>query len=544
MLPLHKNDIIELAITATSSEGMGIGRYEGVAVFVAHAAQGDLLKVRIVKLMKNFVFGKIEEILVSSPDRIEQDCPVAPRCGGCVFRHISYKKELEIKRDRVEQAFSRIGGLEIETLPVIGAQYPDRYRNKAQYPVGIEDGMLKIGFYSPRSHRINHCLDCLLQPENFQKILETVEKWIEQYSISVYDERAHAGLLRHIYIRHAEATGELMVCLVVNGTKIPHTEELIEYLRAAEPDIAGIVLNINQEDTNVILGKKCITLWGKETITDQLCGLRFRISPLSFYQVNRSQAERLYETAAQYAGLTGNEIVLDLYCGAGTIGLSMAHRAKEVIGVEIISQAVDNAKENAKENGIHNARFFCKDAAEAAKQLKKEGMQPDVVILDPPRKGCGEKLVQTVVGMNPKRIVYVSCDPATMARDLKWFDALGYSAQTAQPVDMFPRTKCVETVVLLSKLKVDHHIEIELKMDELDLTAAESKATYDEIKAYVLNKYGLKVSQLYIAQIKRKCGIIERKNYNVSKKEDAKVPQCPPEKEAAIMDALKHFQMI
>ncbi len=451
MLPFQKNDLIELSITATSSEGMGIGRYQGAAVFVAHAAQGDVLTVRIVKLMKNFAFGKIEEIITPSPHRIEQDCPVSSRCGGCVYRHISYEQELDIKRSRVQEAIARIGGLSVETLPVIGAENPDRYRNKAQYPVGMEDGTLKIGFYSPRSHRINHCLDCRLQPESFAQILAVVEQWVQEFSISVYDETTHQGLLRHVYIRHAEATGELMVCLIVNGTGLPHAEELVSRLREARPDIAGMILNVNREDTNVILGKKCVTLWGSGTITDRLCGLTIRISPLSFYQVNRRQAERLYETAAQAAGLTGKETLLDLYCGAGTIGLSMAHLAKEVIGVEIVPQAVENAKENARENGIRNARFFCADAAEAAKRLQKEGVRPDVIVLDPPRKGCGEDLVRTAVQMNPKRIVYVSCDPATMARDLKWFDALGYRTETVQPVDMFPRTKCVECVTALER---------------------------------------------------------------------------------------------
>ena len=305
-----------------------------------------------------------------------------------------------------------------------------------------------------------------------------------------------------------------------------------------------MVLNSNREQNNVILGQKCITLYGKDTIEDTLCDVRFELSPLSFYQVNRQAAEKLYRLAAEMAQFEGNELLIDLYCGAGTIGLSMASKVRELIGVEIVPDAVENAKENAKRCGVENARFICADAKEAAAQLAAENLHPDVIVVDPPRKGCDLEVLQAISAMAPKRLVMISCNSASLARDCKELEALGYHLEKAAPVDLFPRTTHVETVVLLSKLNVDHHIEVELTMDELDLTAAESKATYEEIKEYVLEKFGLKVSQLYIAQIKRKCGIIERVNYNKSKKEDARVPQCPPEKEAAIMDALKHFQMI
>ena len=325
---------------------------------------------------------------------------------------------------------------------------------------------------------------------------------------------------------------------------MPALGELIYRLREAEPSLTGILINHNQRGDNVILGDRTDVLWGEPMLEDRLCGHSFLLSPEAFYQVNHAQAERLYECAVSFAGLTGQETVLDLYCGAGTITLTLAPHAKTVIGVEIVPEAVENARQNAARNGMDNVEFLCADAGQAARQLAARGVAPDVLVVDPPRKGLDEQARDAILKMRPPRVVYVSCDPATLARDLRELTGAGYAMEKAQAFDLFPRTGHVETVVLLSKLKVDHHIEIELKMDELDLTAAESKATYDEIKAYVLNKYGLKVSQLYIAQIKRKCGIIERKNYNVSKKEDAKVPQCPPEKEAAIMDALKHFQMI
>ncbi len=545
-MSVAKNQIVELEITSLTAQGSGIGRIEGMAVFVPATAQGDVIRAKILKVAKNYAFGKIEEILCPSPDRVVSQCPQFPKCGGCLTRHISYEAELKAKEQQVKDALTRIGGFsDLEVLPIIGADHPDHYRNKAQLPVAAgADGGLHMGFYAPHSHRVVDAQTCLLQPEIFRTVTDTVRQWAEKFQPQPYDERTHTGKFRHLYIRYGEKTGEVMVCLVVNGNGLKGEQELVRMLRETVPGLKSVVVNHNRERTNVILGKKCRTIWGQDFITDELCGLRFKISPLSFYQVNRSQAERLYGIAKKYAGLTGKETLLDLYCGTGTIGLTMADQAKEIIGVEIVEQAVADAWENARRNGIPNARFLCADAPKAAEQLAKEGVSPDVIVLDPPRKGCGEELVQVAAGMNPKRIVYVSCDPATLARDLKYFAQRGYAPRQAVPVDLFPRTGHVETVVLLSKLKVDHHIEIELKMDELDLTAAESKATYDEIKAYVLNKYGLKVSQLYIAQIKRKCGIIERKNYNVSKKEDAKVPQCPPEKEAAIMDALKHFQMI
>ena len=542
-MELKKNDRINLKIDSCSADGSGIGRYNGMAIFVPAAAVGDEITAHILKVKKNYAFAKIENILVPSADRIKPECPVYLKCGGCAFSHINYEAEKKIKAEHVAECLHRIGGVFPELEEIIGGN-DCRYRNKAQFPVALENGEMRAGFYSPHSHRVVHCPDCLLQPPEFEGILDVFARYVRENGVSVYDETAHTGLLRHIYLRKGSASGEIMVCAVVNGNYLPAEEKLVEALLEKESTIKSIILNTNTKKTNVILGDRCRTLWGSDYITDILCSLKFRISPLSFYQVNRDQAERLYNKAAEYAGLTGGETVLDLYCGAGTIGLSMASKAKEIIGVEIVPQAVEDAKINAAENGITNARFICGDASQAAALLREQGICPDVIILDPPRKGCGEDLLKTAAQMEPQRIVYVSCDPATLARDCAALKTLGYEAIKAAPVDMFPRTGHVETVVLLSKLNTKHHIEIDLDMDELDLTDAEKKATYQEIKDYVLEHSGLKVSTLNIAQVKQKCGIVERDCYNKPKSEDAKQPKCPPNKETAIKEALKRFGMI
>ena len=543
---IRKNDIFEADITAMTAEGSGICRAEGMAVFVPGTAVGDRCAVRVVKVLRKYAFGRLEKLLAPSPDRIAPDCPVAAQCGGCVYRHIRYEAELRIKTQRVRDALERIGGLQdFQMEPILAAPDRCRYRNKCQLPIGLsKDGTLQLGFYAVNSHRIVNTESCLLQPEAFDRAAAAFRRWYAVSGESVYDEASHSGVLRHLYMRRGEMSGEMMVCVVANGAALHEEALLVEMLREAVPEITGILLNINREKTNVVLGKTCRTLWGKDTITDTLCGLAFEIAPHAFYQVNRTQAERLYGKAAEYAGLTGAETLLDLYCGTGTIGLSMAKNAKKLIGAEIVPAAVENARRNAERNAIQNAEFLCADAAEAARILFERGEKPDVIVIDPPRKGCDSALIATIAAMRPKRVVYVSCDPATLARDLKLFRESGYKTETVTPADMFPGTAHVETVVLLSKLNTKQHVEVELNLDELDLTAAESKATYDEIKAYVLEKHGLKVSSLYISQVKRKCGLDVGQNYNLSKKENAKVPQCPPEKEAAIMEALKHFQMI
>ncbi|MBR5411092.1 MAG: 23S rRNA (uracil(1939)-C(5))-methyltransferase RlmD [Clostridia bacterium] len=447
---LRKNDEIALEITGFTSEGSGIGRHNGLAVFVSGAAPGDIVKVVIIKAKSNYAVGKLLTVLRRSEDRVEPDCPVFPKCGGCVFRHVSYEAELRYKQQRVEDAFSRIGHLNITVSPIVGGE-PDGYRNKAQFPVQLAGGRLFTGFYAPFSHRVIHCPDCRLQPKEFASILRTVARWAEKYKIPVYDETSGKGLLRHIYLRKGFATGQIMVCLVINGEKVFKAKELTDALLKLGCGVETVLLNHNTEDTNVVLGKTNTVLYGDGTIEDVLLGKRFRVSPLSFYQVNHDGAERLYAKAHEFAKTGAHDVVLDLYCGAGTIGLTMADDVKTLIGVEIVPEAVEDAKTNAELNGITNARFMCADAAKAAETLKSEGVTPDAVIVDPPRKGCDEALLRTVANMGPERIVYVSCDPATLARDCAVLDRLGYRVKEVCPFDMFPRTAHVECVTLMTR---------------------------------------------------------------------------------------------
>ncbi len=462
-MALAKNQLVELTVTGVTGEGSGVARYTdadipapGMVVFVPRAALGDRLLCRIVKVQKHHAYGKIEEVLTPSPDRAEDacdGCAVFGRCGGCVWRHVTYEAECRYKYDWVRDTLHRVGGLTLEPLPLVAARDTAHYRNKAQYPVAPADEGVCIGFYSPRSHRIVPQRDCLLQPAGYRAVLDAVADWMVRYAVPAYDENPHRGLVRHIYIRQGAVTGQMMVCLVCTSGKLPHTAELTEAVREASPSLASLVVNINPARTNVILGDNNFVLWGADSIEDELCGLRFRLSPHSFYQVNHAQTERLYALAADAAALTENDTLLDLYCGTGTIGLSMARRVAQVIGVEVVPAAVEDARRNAAANGIDNARFICADAADAAAQLALEGVRPDVVVLDPPRKGCDESLIDTVVTMAPDRVVYVSCDPATLARDLARFATRGYRTQWVQPVDMFPRTAHCETVALLRRQK-------------------------------------------------------------------------------------------
>lgn len=453
----EKNQIVELTVTAMSSEGSGIARLPadgadgGMAVFIPGTAVGDRILCRILRVEKRMAYGRVEELLVPSADRLSAaDCAVAAPCGGCVFRHVTYEAELRYKWQRVADALQRIGGLDICPEPIVGG-VPERYRNKAQYPVAAGDKRMIFGFYAPRSHRIVEQRDCLLQPTEFADILERVDQWAVAAGVTAYDERTGTGLLRHVYIRKAQATGQIMVCLVCTGGRLPQTKELVALLREV-PGVCSVVVNLNRADTNVVLGNEEFPLFGEPAITDRLCGLEFSLSPRSFYQVNHDQAERLYALAAKAAALTGTETVLDLYCGTGTIGLSMAHAAGRLIGVEVVAPAVEDARRNAARNGVNNARFICADAGEAAARLKNEGIRPDVVVIDPPRKGCAPDVVETITAMQPARVVYVSCDPATLARDLKLFAERGYQTKEATPVDMFPRTAHTEIVVLLSRV--------------------------------------------------------------------------------------------
>lgn len=450
---LRKNDLYDGEIHAVTAEGSGICRIEEMAVFVPGTAVGDRCTVRIVKVLKNYAFGRMERLLSPSPDRVTPDCAVSAGCGGCVFRHIDYAAETRLKAQRVRDAMERIGGFRgLPIEPILAAPARNRYRNKCQMPIGLDkNGRMTLGFYAVNSHRIVDTESCLLQPACFDNVMNGLRVWQREAGETVYDESAHAGVLRHLFMRRGEKTGELLVCLVINGSALRDEAALVAALREAEPSVTGVVLNINREKTNVVLGERLRTLWGKGTVTDELCGLTFEIAPHAFYQVNRTQAEVLYEKAAEYAGLTGAETLLDLYCGTGTIGLSMAGRAKKVIGAEIVPAAVENARQNAARNNITNAEFLCADASKAAEILHARGEKPNVVVLDPPRKGCDAALIGTAAAMSPKRIVYVSCDPATLARDLKRFTESGYEISALAPVDMFPCTSHVETIVLLQR---------------------------------------------------------------------------------------------
>ena len=453
-MELKKNEIYTAQITDYTTEGSGVCKINGIAVFVPSTAVGDTVSVKIVKVAKNYAFGRAEEIISPSAQRKEPDCDVFGKCGGCTFRHIDYPAELEFKQKRVVDTMTRIGGVDSGLVDkIIGAESCDFYRNKAQLPVTADkNGKICVGFFAPRSHRVVPLDECHLQSKAFAPAIKVFLEWANSINIKPYDEQTHTGTLRHLYLRYAEKTDELMVCVIANANELRHEKQLVQLLADNIPNLKTVVLNTNTDKTNVIVGKKCRTLYGDGYITDELCGLKFRISPLSFYQVNRTQAERLYGIAAEYADLKPNETLIDMYCGTGTIGLTMAHNAKKLIGVEIIPQAIEDAKKNAEFNSIENAEFICADASSAAEVLAKRNIKPDCIVLDPPRKGCDSKLISTISSMSPSRVVYVSCDPATLARDIKIFSGYGYNAEKITPVDLFPRTVHVETVVLMSRL--------------------------------------------------------------------------------------------
>lgn len=456
---LSKNDIIQLDITALTSDGDGVARYDdGIVVFVPNTAVGDRIDARILKVKKNVAYAKIEEILTPSPDRIAPDCPVSVQCGGCVYRHISYEAELRAKRQKVADCITRIGKLDAGFVQgIIPSKNINSYRNKAMIPVGLDkNGEVIMGFYARHSHRIVPCIDCRLSPDIFNEITADVYAFIRHRPQLVYTPQNRGGV-RHLYLRYAESNGNVMVCIVAGKRHFDGDSLLYNSLSEKYPSIKSIVVNVNPDDTNVILGKKCYTVYGDDCIGDTLCGLRFELAPRSFYQVNRTQAERLYGVAKEYAQLTGKETLLDLYCGTGTIGLSMADRCKRLIGVEIIPEAIENANANARRNDIKNARFICADATEAAARLKGEGIRPDVIVVDPPRKGLTPELIDTIAEMHPDRVVYVSCDPATLARDLAIFTEKNYSVKEITPVDLFPKTSHVETVVMMSRKNTENH---------------------------------------------------------------------------------------
>ena len=555
---MQKNDIVTADIEDIGVNGEGIGKVDGYTLFIKDAVIGDRVEAKVMKAKKNYGYARLMKILEPSEARVQPRCAFARKCGGCQIQEMSYEQQLAFKEKKVRGNLERIGGFAPELLdrvtdPAVGMDEPFGYRNKAQFPFGTDrEGNPVTGFYAGRTHDIIANTDCALGVPVNREILEIILAFMKEYRIPSYDERTGQGLLRHVLIRYGFTTKEIMVCFVVNGSSIPHVDELIRRLCGIE-GMTSITLSPNTRQTNVIMGDSYQILWGQGYITDYIGNVRYQISPLSFYQVNPVQTEKLYSLALEYADLKGGETVWDLYCGIGTISLFLAQRAGQVYGVEIVPQAIEDARRNAGINGIENAEFFVGKAEEVlpeyyekyAREHGGESARADVIVVDPPRKGCDEALLETIVKMQPERVVYVSCDSATLARDLKVLCGAGYELEKVRPVDMFPMTVHVETVVLLSKGEIDSKkVRVEFSLEDMDMSGFQKGATYEQIKAYVLEKFELKVSSLYISQIKRKCGLDVGQNYNLSKKENAKVPKCPPEKEAAIMDALKYFQMI
>ena len=592
-MDFQKNQLLTTEIIDISTEGEGIGKVNGYPFFIKDTIIGDQVEIRAIKLKKNYGYGRLEKVITPSPFRVTPPCSFHRQCGGCQIQAMSYEQQLAFKQNKVRNNLLRIGGFLPEELdrmmePVVGMEEPFRYRNKAQYPIGRDkEGNPVAGFYAGRTHSIIANTECLLGVDENRTILEVILQYMKEYHVSAYEEASGKGLIRHVLIRKGFTSGQVMVCLVINlkgctglsGKNssrewLPHQKELIERLVAIR-GMTSISVSINCEKTNVIMGTEIHILWGKERITDTIfvrdvdnCfartgdGIAFSISPLSFYQVNPVQTEKLYSLALSYAGLSGKESVWDLYCGIGTISLFLSGRASKVYGVEVVPQAIEDAKQNAANNGITNAEFFAgkaeevlpefygrKDAvshsAGSAEQGREGMLHPDVIVVDPPRKGCDEMCLDTMLKMAPDRIVYVSCDSATLARDLRILCDGGYELKRVRPVDMFPQTVHVETVVLLSKGMVDtRKVKVDFSLEDMDLSEFRGKATYEQIKAYVLEQTGLKVSSLYIAQIKKKCGLDVGENFNLPKSENARQPKCTPEKEDAIIQAFRHFGIV
>ena len=449
---LEKNQIYETVVTDYTAEGQGVAHIEGCAVFIPNAIAGERIRVRIEKAKKTWAAGKITEILEKSPHRVNRECPVAKLCGGCDFWHMDYEEELRLKAERVRGNLNRIGGENLQEIPVLGAPTCHDYRNKAQYPVAQKKGRAYAGFFKAGTHEVVENDRCLILPPETDRVKKVVMDYVNQFRVPVYEEEAHKGLLRHIYVRRGAVSGQILVCLVVNGNRIPRAQELIERLKKI-PGFTTLVLAVNTRKGNAILGDEFITLYGEGWIEDTLCGLKFRLSPRSFYQVNHHQAQRLYEAAIAQAEITKEDLVLDLYCGVGTITLSMASAAGKVIGVEVVPQAIEDAKDNALRNGIENAEFFCGDAGKAALELEKQGIRPDVIVVDPPRKGLNSDTIEALDRMDPRRIVYVSCDPATLSRDVALLKERGFRLKNAQAADLFPRCAHIESIVCLVREK-------------------------------------------------------------------------------------------
>lgn len=543
---LRRNDVFEMTCEGFGQDAQGVCRHEGMAVFVPGLLPGERAKVRIVKPEKRYAFGRVEALLSASPNRQEPFCPIYRRCGGCSCQHMTYDTSLRFKQDQVQQLLARVGGLDAAVPPVLGMELPFAYRNKGAYPVGEINGEPVCGFFASRSHDLIPlpACGCRIQGEDSHAATQAVLAWMKQTSARAYDETTGKGLVRHIMTR-STTSGGLMVVLVATRRDIPGRELLIRLLREAVPDLLSLCLCVNGRRTNVILSDEIHVLWGEPVMEDTLCGLRFSVSPLSFFQVNPVQTERLYALALGYAQLTGAETVVDAYCGAGTISLMLAQKARRVIGIEIVEPAIENARENAARNGISNAEFIVGATEDVLPRLVEGGLRPDVVVIDPPRKGCEEAVLRAILAARPRRVVYVSCGAPTLARDAKILREGGYRAEAVRCVDMFCWTGAVETVMCFSKGTTPHRsVKVEFPLEGLNVAQLQGSATYEQIKAYVLEHSGLKVSTLYIAQVKQKFGIIERECYNKSRSEDAKQPQCPPDKEAAIVEALKFYGLI
>ena len=558
-MEIKKNDCFTVSIEDMSEDGSGIGKLDGYIWFIKDAVKGDVVEAKAMKMKKSYGFARLMRVITPSSDRIEPACPVARQCGGCQLQAMSYESQLKFKENKVYNNLRRIGGFtDIPFLPIMGMDEPWRYRNKAQFPFGRnKNGEIVTGFYAGRTHDIIPQEDCLLGVEENKKILESIKEYMIENHVAPYEEETHQGLIRHALIRKGFKTGELMVCVIINGKKLPHSEKLVEKLCRLD-GMTSISYSINTDKTNVILGKELVNLYGPGYITDYIGDVKYRISPLSFYQVNPVQTEKLYGTALEYAGLTGGEVVWDLYCGIGTISLFLAQKAKKVYGVEIVPQAIDDARENAKLNGLDNVEFFVGKAEEVLpEQYEKNKVYADVIVVDPPRKGCDEQCLNTIVTMAPKRVVYVSCDSATLARDLKMLCEKGYEVEKVRCCDMFGWTTHVETVVLLSHKKPDGHINVKVEfgegegkvpLDNIAKRAEEYKpkerVTYKMIKEYIEAKYGFKVHTAYIAEVKRDLGLPMYDAPNAV--EELKQPRKHPtaEKVEAIKDALKHFEVI
>ncbi|HES9575654.1 23S rRNA (uracil-5-)-methyltransferase RumA [Streptococcus pneumoniae] len=542
---LKKNDIVEVEIVDLTHEGAGVSKVDGLVFFVENALPSEKILMRVLKVNKKIGFGKVEEYLVQSPHR-NQDLDLDYlRSGIADLGHLAYPEQLKFKTKQVKDSLYKIAGIaDVEVAETLGMENPVKYRNKAQVPVRRVNGILETGFFRKNSHDLMPLEDFFIQDPVIDEVVVGLRDLLRRYDLKPYDEKEQAGLIRNLVVRRGHYSGQIMVILVTTRPKVFRVDQLIEQLIKQFPEIVSVMQNINDQNTNAIFGKEWRTLYGQDYITDQMLENDYQIAGPAFYQVNTQMAEKLYQTAIDFAELKEDDVVIDAYSGIGTIGLSVAKHVKEVYGVEVIPEAVENSKKNAQLNNISNAHYVCDTAENAMKNWLKDGIQPTVILVDPPRKGLTESFIKASSQTGANRIAYISCNVATMARDIKLYQELGYELKKVQPVDLFPQTHHVETVALLSKLDVDKHISVEIELDEMNLTSAESKATYAQIKEYVWNKFELKVSTLYIAQIKKKCGIELREHYNKSKKDKQIIPQCTPEKEEAIMDALRHFKMI